>query len=277
MRSAGKPPAFRRRRFSPPRRIKIDPFSFFVRFQLTLSPLKSGMTAFFASSSFQKVNFSRPIPFFGRYISNAVLTTAGGLLTASMNDSMDLPNFIAPFLTPIPPSDRDTVIFYDKLDRGEDLVVQWDKHIGDDDDNRLHIQLRILLDGSMSFLYNNFQVAGRNIIQSKGYPILIGLRDGFSVMDMDKPKGKSIRIRFENEPENSNSAERTVYTYPEVKVTTDQIVGNSWAMITLARKQGHCQAKDANECTNECTRCQNACLYNIELHRSGSPCSTQGS
>jgi hypothetical protein len=49
---------------------------------------------------------------------------------------MLMPSHIAPFLTPMAPSDRDEVIYYDNLERGGDFVVQWERHIGDDDHNR---------------------------------------------------------------------------------------------------------------------------------------------
>ena len=38
---------------------------------------------------------------------------------------------------------------------------------------------------------------------------------------------------------------------------------------------GLCKTKDVKDCTNECTPCQNTCYYNMELHRSGSPCNDQ--
>ena len=57
------------------------------------------------------------MPFYGRYIQHIVLTTAGGILAGSMNDSLLLPSFIAPFLTAVEPTDSDSVIFYDNLQR----------------------------------------------------------------------------------------------------------------------------------------------------------------
>ena len=68
----------------------------------------------------------------------------------------------------------------------------------------------------------------------------------------------------------------TAYTYPEVNIPTERVSGNSWSIVTLAPKEGLCKTKDAKDCTNECTRCQNSCFYNMELHRSGSPCNDEG-
>ena len=133
------------------------------------------------------------MPFYGRYINNVILTTGGGLLTGSINDAsteLQIPSYIAPFLTGMPPSDRDTVIFNDTLDKGGEFVLQWDKHHGPDDKNlRLQVQLRILLDGTLSFLYKNFHQAILDVIDDKGYPLAIGLKDGFAVINANATKG----------------------------------------------------------------------------------------
>ena len=71
--------------------------------------------------------------------------------------------------------------------------------------------------------------------------------------------------------------ERTVYAYPDVTISPDQVVDHPLGMVTLAPFEGLCKTKAIDECTNECTRCQNECLYNMELHRSGSACNKKGS
>ena len=70
--------------------------------------------------------------------------------------------------------------------------------------------------------------------------------------------------------------ERTVYAYPDVTISPDQVVDHPLGMVTLAPFEGLCKTKAIDECTNECTRCQNECLYNMELHRSGSACNKKG-
>ena len=114
-------------------------------------------------------------------------------MTGSINDAsteLQIPSYIAPFLTGMPPSDRDTVIFNDTLDKGGEFVLQWDKHHGPDDKNlRLQVQLRILLDGTLSFLYKNFHQAILDVIDDKGYPLAIGLKDGFAVINANATKG----------------------------------------------------------------------------------------
>lgn len=140
----------------------------------------------------QAMNLSRPVPFFGRWIDNVVLTTGGGLLfpEEEADNSLMIPSFIAPFLTTNPPSDSDSVIFYDALDQAEsNLVIQWDRHFNNGEDNRLKMQLRLLLDGSMTFVYQNFASTVLETLASKNYSVLIGLKDGFSAPVPGKPQG----------------------------------------------------------------------------------------
>ena len=57
----------------------------------------------------QEMKLSEPVPFYGRYINNIILTSAGGILippSSSPNDSLMMPSFIAPFLTSMPPSGK---------------------------------------------------------------------------------------------------------------------------------------------------------------------------
>ena len=57
----------------------------------------------------QEMKLSKPVPFYGRYINNIILTSAGGILippSSSTNDSLMMPSFIAPFLTSMPPSGK---------------------------------------------------------------------------------------------------------------------------------------------------------------------------
>jgi len=216
--------------------------------------------------TFYEMKLSEPVPFYGRYINNIILTSAGGILippSSSPNDSLMMPSFIAPFLTSMPPSDSDSVIFNDRLAQGGDFVVEWDRHFNNGEDNRLKMQLRLFLDGSLTFVYQKFHQSVIESISSKKYKVLIGLKDGFS----------------EPVPESKTQDVRT-YTYPSVLIPEfdlfeDQLRQSSWAIVTLAPKEGLCKNKDAKECTNECTLCQDTCFYNMELHRSGSPCNDQ--
>lgn len=152
------------------------------------------------------MNLSRSVPFFGRLVDKIVLSTAGGLLFPAEEDdnSLMIPSFIAPFLTTMPPSDSDSVIFYDALDQEEaNLVIQWDRHFNNGEDNRLKMQLRLLLDGSMTFVYQNFASTVLETLASKNYSVLIGLKDGFSAPVPDQPKGKLKGFKIDNLSGNS--------------------------------------------------------------------------
>ena len=77
-------------------------------------------------------------------------------------------------------SDSDSVIFNDRLAQGGDFVVEWDRHFNNGEDNRLKMQLRLFLDGSLTFVYQKFHQSVIESISSKKYKVLIGLKDGFS-------------------------------------------------------------------------------------------------
>jgi hypothetical protein len=51
---------------------------------------------------------------FGGVVRQVTLTTAGALLTGNPADKLRLPSHLAPFLTHIPPNERDHTLFYDK-------------------------------------------------------------------------------------------------------------------------------------------------------------------
>ena len=62
----------------------------------------------------QEMKLSEPVPFYGRYINNIILTSAGGILippSSSSNDSLMMPSFIAPFLTSMPPSGKFSMFY----------------------------------------------------------------------------------------------------------------------------------------------------------------------
>ena len=80
----------------------------------------------------------------------------------------------------MPLSASDSVIFNDRLDQGDAFVAEWDRHFNNGEENRLKMQLRIFLDGTVTFVYKNFHPSIVNSVTSKKYPILIGLKDGFS-------------------------------------------------------------------------------------------------
>jgi len=173
--------------------------------------------------NFYEMRLSEPVPFYGRYINNIILTSAGGILIppSGSHDSLMMPSFIAPFLTSMPPSGSDSVIFNDRLDQGGDFVAEWDRHFNNGEDNRLKMQLRLFLDGTLTFVYQNFHPSIIESITSKNFPVLIGLKDGFSAPVQE-----------------SALNDITAYTYPGVLIQTDEVSQSSWAIVTLAPKEG---------------------------------------
>ena len=89
----------------------------------------------------------------------------------------------------MPPSESDSVIFFDGLENGGEFVVQWDRYFNNGEENRLKMQLTLVLDGTITFLYKNFH---NDILDSvKDFPVLIGVKDGFSVPE-EKPEGMKM-------------------------------------------------------------------------------------
>ena len=49
--------------------------------------------------------------FYGQTIQDIVISSSGAILTGNKDDEIDLPNHIAPFLSNLPPSENDEVIY----------------------------------------------------------------------------------------------------------------------------------------------------------------------
>ena len=49
--------------------------------------------------------------FFGQTIHDIIITSSGAILTGDKDAEIDLPNHIAPFLSSLPPSEYDEVIY----------------------------------------------------------------------------------------------------------------------------------------------------------------------
>ena len=177
------------------------------------------------------------VPLFGRTVTKLTITTAGGLLTGDKSSSLQVPSFIAPFMTTKQPSDRDEVVFYDLLSKGihvthcqwhglihksvlpgGELFVMWDRHFGSHDKTeRLKVQLRITADGTIRFIYNGFHQAVVTDTASSGLPVLIGLMDGFSA------------------PRNDNTGWLTLSTIPVqwIIFSTSNVIQRLMCMSTL--------------------------------------------
>ena len=57
---------------------------------------------------------------------------------------------------------------------------------------------------------------------------------------------------------------------------SEKIAGSLYSMISFVPKSGQCKTKTPDQCSGECIRCDQSCMYQFELHRPGSPCHTDG-
>ena len=74
------------------------------------------------------------------------------------------------------------------------FTVEWIKHYLHDDHIRLRMQLTIYADGSMTFLYQNLLPQLLQIAEDEGYPVVIGVQEGFAKPD-DVDQSKCIATR----------------------------------------------------------------------------------
>ena len=63
------------------------------------------------------------------------------------------------------------------------FTVEWIKHYLHDDHIRLKMQLTIYADGSMTFLYQNLLPQLLQMAEDGGYPVVIGIQEGFAKPD----------------------------------------------------------------------------------------------
>ena len=61
--------------------------------------------------------------------------------------------------------------------------MEWVKHYLHDDHIRLRMQLTIYNDGSMTFLYKNLLPQLLRAAEDEGYPVVIGVQEGFAKPD----------------------------------------------------------------------------------------------
>ena len=60
---------------------------------------------------FQTVKLKFDFDFYGQTLNEITIASNGALLTGSKSAEIDLPNHIAPFLTNLPPSEDDRIIY----------------------------------------------------------------------------------------------------------------------------------------------------------------------
>ena len=62
-------------------------------------------------TSFQTVKLKFDFDFYGQTLNEITIASNGALLTGSKSAEIDLPNHIAPFLSNLPPSEDDRIIY----------------------------------------------------------------------------------------------------------------------------------------------------------------------
>ena len=132
-------------------------------------------------------------PFFGRKINKFTVTTAGALLLGNSDAEIPTPSHIAPFLSNFPPG-NDRVRF---TDHEGSFTAEWTEHYLHDDRHKQEYQVNVYQDGSITFLYKNLLPQLFDLAAETGYPIQIGLQDGFAVkQDKDDVRdgGESVFI-----------------------------------------------------------------------------------
>ena len=68
--------------------------------------------------------------------------------------------------------------------------MHWTKRYRDDHHKKQEFQVTIYADGSMVFLYKNLFQELIQLSQAVGYPLTIGLQEGFAAEDVTNPEGK---------------------------------------------------------------------------------------
>jgi hypothetical protein len=66
-------------------------------------------------------------------------------------------------------------------------MAQWEKHIDGDDHHIIKFRLKLYPDGTIRFIYRNILSVTADAAKKTGYPIIIGVQDGFATQ---KPAGQ---------------------------------------------------------------------------------------
>ena len=146
---------------------------------------------------FQVIRLSKPIPFFGRFVENVTVSTAGGILMGDPEDPIPVPSYIAAFFTNKNVGDGDS--FRVKTNEKDDwFVVEWTKFFLK---AKLTAQALVNTQGEVILSYKDSMAALSTSFQA-GDQILIGAADSFAVA-----KNESFEI----------------YSYGSVDIPTNQV------------------------------------------------------
>ena len=69
-------------------------------------------------------------------------------------------------------------------------MAQWEKHIDGDDHHIIKFRLKLYPDGTIRFIYRNILSVTADAAKKTGYPIIIGVQDGFATQKPAGQKGK---------------------------------------------------------------------------------------
>ena len=56
------------------------------------------------------------------------------------------------------------------------FLIQWEKHIDDDDHHILKFRAKIFPDGTIRFIYHNFLNVAAEAAKKTGYPVIVGVQ-----------------------------------------------------------------------------------------------------
>ena len=56
------------------------------------------------------------------------------------------------------------------------FLIQWEKHVDDDDHHILKFRAKIFPDGTIRFIYHNFLKVALDAVKKTGYPAIIGVQ-----------------------------------------------------------------------------------------------------
>jgi hypothetical protein len=68
-------------------------------------------------------------------------------------------------------------------------LTQWERHIDGDDHHIVKFRVKLFPDGTIRFMYKNFQSGLKDVVAKTGYPAIIGSQDGFATQKPDQQKG----------------------------------------------------------------------------------------
>ena len=73
-------------------------------------------------------------------------------------------------------------------------MAQWERHIDADDHHIVKFRAKIFPDGTIRFIFKNFQPGLKDVAAKSGFPTIVGIQDGFATKKPDQPKGLKLDL-----------------------------------------------------------------------------------